>query len=316
MSAPSTAIERPRLLPLLAGSPARVLLLRLGAARGAERDGRGADARLRRRRRRAGPSLRRLLLWLCRHADPRRPAARPLRPAPPDDGLPPWFARRLRAVRHRRHACRRHRRPLPDRRLRRLQPGRRHGRCRTMVRPDRFAMLSGLAMAPAWRAACSARRRCDCRRSLRLAHHHAAARRAAASPSRSRPGRPCATSGAAAAASAACSPASARVRHPPDLADRAGRAGTSSPLLGFAGLWGVPFLEAAYGLPRTQAATLTSMMFVGWGVGAPLFGWLSDRIGRRRPPMLVGLILETAALVAARLCPGPAGVRGRRPCAS
>jgi hypothetical protein len=73
--------------------------------------------------------------------------------------------------------------------------------------------------------------------------------------------------------------------------------GTSSPLLGFAGLWGVPFLETAYGLPRTFAATLTSMLFVGWGVGAPFFGWLSDRIGRRRPPMLAGLVFETAALV-------------------
>ena len=30
--------------------------------------------------------------------------------------------------------------------------------------------------------------------------------------------------------------------------------GTSGPLLGFAGLWGVPFLQAAYGLERTQAA--------------------------------------------------------------
>src|SRR5262249_10586616 len=46
--------------------------------------------------------------------------------------------------------------------------------------------------------------------------------------------------------------------------------GTSSPLLGFAGLWGVPFLATAYGLPRTLAATLTSLLFVGWGVGAPI----------------------------------------------
>jgi nitrate/nitrite transporter NarK len=72
--------------------------------------------------------------------------------------------------------------------------------------------------------------------------------------------------------------------------------GTSSPLLGFAGLWGVPFLEAAYGLSRTHAASLTSLLFVGWGVGAPLFGWLSDRIGKRRPPVLIGLLLEIAAL--------------------
>ena len=73
---------------------------------------------------------------------------------------------------------------------------------------------------------------------------------------------------------------------------------TAAPLLGFASLWGVPFIVAAYGLPRATAATLTSMLFVGWGVGAPLFGWLSDRIGRRKAPFLAGLALETLALAA------------------
>ena len=73
---------------------------------------------------------------------------------------------------------------------------------------------------------------------------------------------------------------------------------TAAPLLGFASLWGVPFVEAAYGLPRATAATLTSMLFVGWGAGAPLFGWLSDRIGRRKPPFLAGIALETVALAA------------------
>lgn len=72
--------------------------------------------------------------------------------------------------------------------------------------------------------------------------------------------------------------------------------GTSAPLLAFAGLWGVPFLETAYGLSRTSAATLTSTIFLGWAVGAPLLGWLSDRIGRRRSPLLVGLVLEAVAL--------------------
>jgi MFS family permease len=80
--------------------------------------------------------------------------------------------------------------------------------------------------------------------------------------------------------------------------------GTSAPLLGFASLWGVPFLETAYGLPRTHAATLTSMLFVGWGVGAPFFGWFSDRIGRRKAPLLVGLALETLALAILIFLPG------------
>lgn len=80
--------------------------------------------------------------------------------------------------------------------------------------------------------------------------------------------------------------------------------GTSAPLLAFAGLWGVPFLETAYGLQRTSAATLTSTIIAGWGAGAPLFGWLSDRIGRRRVPLMIGLILETAALAALIYVPG------------
>jgi MFS family permease len=73
---------------------------------------------------------------------------------------------------------------------------------------------------------------------------------------------------------------------------------TAAPLLALAGLWGVPFLETAYGLSRTQAASVTSLMFLGWGVGAPILGWLSDRIGRRRAPIIVGLILQTLALSA------------------
>ena len=80
--------------------------------------------------------------------------------------------------------------------------------------------------------------------------------------------------------------------------------GTSAPLLGFASLWGVPFLETAYALPRTHAATLTSMLFIGWGLGAPLFGWFSDRIGRRKAPLLAGLALETLALAALVYVPG------------
>jgi MFS family permease len=80
--------------------------------------------------------------------------------------------------------------------------------------------------------------------------------------------------------------------------------GTSAPLLAFAGLWGVPFLETAYGLSRTHAAALTSLMFVGWGIGAPLTGWLSDRAGRRKAPLVAGLLLQTLALCVLVYAPG------------
>ena len=64
-----------------------------------------------------------------------------------------------------------------------------------------------------------------------------------------------------------------------------------APLLAFAGLWGVPFLMEAYGLERPAAAASTSLLLAGHGVGAPLIGWFSDRIRRRKPPILVGSAL-------------------------
>lgn len=62
------------------------------------------------------------------------------------------------------------------------------------------------------------------------------------------------------------------------------------PTPAFAGLWGVPFLVTFYKLPRTTAAFFISFIFIGWIFGSPLFGIISDRIGRRKPPMLIGTI--------------------------
>jgi MFS family permease len=94
------------------------------------------------------------------------------------------------------------------------------------------------------------------------------------------------------------------LRHPQIWLIALSGLGTSAPLLGFAGLWGVPFLETAYELPRTLAASLTSAIFIGWGVGAPLVGWFSDRIGRRKAPFVAGLALETLSLAALVYLPG------------
>lgn len=80
--------------------------------------------------------------------------------------------------------------------------------------------------------------------------------------------------------------------------------GTTGPLLGFAGLWGVPYLVLTQGLDRAAAAGVTSMVFIGWGVGAPVIGWLSDRIGRRKPPFVAGLMLTAVAMAGLAWVPG------------
>lgn len=60
----------------------------------------------------------------------------------------------------------------------------------------------------------------------------------------------------------------------------------TAPMLAFAGLWAVPFLIMRYGIERPDAAFTASFVFIGWGIGAPLLGWLSDHMERRKPVML------------------------------
>ena len=60
-------------------------------------------------------------------------------------------------------------------------------------------------------------------------------------------------------------------------------------VLTFGGLWGVPYLSTHHGLSTTQAAALNSILLVAWGIGGPIFGGLSDRIGRRKPLFILGV---------------------------
>ena len=59
--------------------------------------------------------------------------------------------------------------------------------------------------------------------------------------------------------------------------------GFSGAVLTFAGLWGVPWLRQAHGLDAKSAAAITSAMLVAWGVGGPVLGNWSTRLGRRKP---------------------------------
>ena len=69
-------------------------------------------------------------------------------------------------------------------------------------------------------------------------------------------------------------------------------------MLSFAGLWGVPYLMQAYDISRPAAAASTSLLLVGWGIGAPLAGWLSDRMKRRKPLMVLGSLVALATFTA------------------
>lgn len=62
------------------------------------------------------------------------------------------------------------------------------------------------------------------------------------------------------------------------------------PTLTFCGLWGKDFLVEYYGLSRANAGAIVSIVFFGWIFGGPFWGWLSDRIHRRLPPMIIGCV--------------------------
>ncbi|MGI9331945.1 MAG: hypothetical protein ACR2RL_02195, partial [Gammaproteobacteria bacterium] len=66
---------------------------------------------------------------------------------------------------------------------------------------------------------------------------------------------------------------------------------------------GVLLLRLAYELTRVEAAGMTSLLLIGWAFGAPFFGWLSDRLGRRKPPLYLGLAISLLALSSILLAP-------------
>jgi sugar phosphate permease len=64
----------------------------------------------------------------------------------------------------------------------------------------------------------------------------------------------------------------------------------------FSGIWGVPYFMQVMHMSRVEAANQVLLMFLGNMAGAPLVGYFSDRLGRRRSPYIVTTLLFLAAL--------------------
>lgn len=69
-----------------------------------------------------------------------------------------------------------------------------------------------------------------------------------------------------------------------------------SPIDSFAGLWCIPFIKETYQVSHTQAAFLTSFIFLGLAFGSPLLGLWSDRINKRLPVMLINAFLALVSI--------------------
>ena len=60
--------------------------------------------------------------------------------------------------------------------------------------------------------------------------------------------------------------------------------------------WGVRFLQEARGREYESAVTLAATVPMGWMIGCPLLGFISDRLGRRKPVIFGGAVVLLAML--------------------
>src|SRR6202008_3475507 len=71
-------------------------------------------------------------------------------------------------------------------------------------------------------------------------------------------------------------------------------------------VWGVRYLQEAHDMPYSVAVLRSAAVPFGWIIGCPLLGWLTDRIGRRKP-VLIGAS-AVLLLTLATILYGPPGV--------
>lgn len=63
------------------------------------------------------------------------------------------------------------------------------------------------------------------------------------------------------------------------------------PLSAFGELWGDEYIMSLCNTDMETAASIMSMVFIGWGIGGPIAGWVSDYTASRRVPLIIGSLL-------------------------
>jgi MFS family permease len=68
-------------------------------------------------------------------------------------------------------------------------------------------------------------------------------------------------------------------------------------------VWATSFLHNGQNISMADAASDASMIPIGWIIGCPLLGYISDKIGHRKPVLLGGALLMLVAAIAAVYLP-------------
>ncbi|NRT10830.1 MFS transporter [Flavobacterium sp. 14A] len=56
-------------------------------------------------------------------------------------------------------------------------------------------------------------------------------------------------------------------------------------------VWATSFLHSGENLPMSDAASIASIVPIGWVIGCPLLGYISDKMGKRKPVLIGGALV-------------------------
>lgn len=76
------------------------------------------------------------------------------------------------------------------------------------------------------------------------------------------------------------------------------------PIMVLDAVWGITYLRTVHHLTYLHASTVAAMIFFGSMIACPIAGFISDRAGLRRMPMIIGAILSLAMVSLLVFVPG------------
>ncbi len=68
------------------------------------------------------------------------------------------------------------------------------------------------------------------------------------------------------------------------------------PTMVFAELWGGEYVQQVYGLDKDLSIQLVTMVLLGWAIGGPITGMISDKLNNRRMPLIAGSLLAAVVM--------------------